>query len=85
MIDKIINILKDHFGDKLIALVVFGSYARGDFMEGSDIDLFAIIEGLPKRHFERTTLMSSLLTPNFSRPITVIAKTKREFLSAFPP
>ncbi len=85
MIDKIIDILKDHFGEKLIALVVFGSYARGDFSESSDIDLLAIIEGLPQRHFERSTLISSLLTPNFFRRITVIAKTKREFISAFPP
>ena len=85
MIYKIVNLLKNHFGEKLIALVVFGSYARGDFKESSDIDLFAIIEGLPQRHFERTTLISSLLTPNFSRRMTVIAKTKREFLSAFPP
>ncbi len=85
MIDKIVNLLKNHFEDKLIAIVVFGSYARGDFKESSDIDLFAIIEGLPQRHFERTTLISSLVTPHFSRGITVIAKTKGEFLSAFPP
>jgi len=85
MIDKIIKILKDHFGKKVIALVVFGSYARGDFGESSDIDLFAIIEGLPRRHFERSTLMSSLITSHFSRRITIIAKTKREFLSAFAP
>jgi hypothetical protein len=85
MIDKIVNLLKNHFAENLIALVVFGSYARGDFRESSDIDLFVIIEGLPQRHFERTTLMSSLLTPNFSRRITAIAKTKREFLSSFPP
>ena len=28
---------------KMIAVVVFGSYARGDFRESSDIDLFAVM------------------------------------------
>ena len=85
MIGKIVDILRGYFGEKLIAVVEFGSYARGDFDDSSDIDLFAIIEGLPQRHFERATLLSSVITPHFSRRITIIAKTKGEFLSTFPP
>ena len=85
MIDRIIKTLQEHFRQEFLALVVFGSYARGDFREISDIDLFAIIEELPLRHFDRSTLMSSVLTPYFSQRITVIAKTKKEFLSTFSP
>ncbi|MCD8326707.1 MAG: nucleotidyltransferase domain-containing protein [Lachnospiraceae bacterium] len=35
------------FGDKLRAVILFGSYARGDFDEESDIDLMVLLD-LPR-------------------------------------
>lgn len=40
------------------ALILFGSYARGDFTEESDIDAVLIAENLPKRVLERRSLSS---------------------------
>ncbi len=41
------------YGDRLVSLVVFGSVARGDAREDSDVDLLLVIEGLPKSRLER--------------------------------
>lgn len=37
----------------LRAVVLFGSHARGDAIEGSDYDLFVIADGLPEHPVER--------------------------------
>lgn len=36
--------LKKIFGSKLVDLILYGSYARGDFDSESDIDLMALID-----------------------------------------
>ena len=33
------------YGTNVVKIVLYGSYARGDFDEGSDIDLVAIVKG----------------------------------------
>ena len=35
--------LKEKFKDKIEEIIVFGSYARGDFNEDSDIDILIIV------------------------------------------
>jgi len=37
-------------------IILFGSYARGDFTESSDIDLCVIAEKMPDEELERRTL-----------------------------
>ena len=48
-LDEILNkIAKTYFnvyGDKVIKIVLYGSYARGDYTDYSDIDIVAIIKG----------------------------------------
>jgi len=43
-----------------VAVALFGSAARGEATDASDMDLFAIAEGLPARHFKRCTLLNGL-------------------------
>jgi len=38
--------LRAQFGDRLVELRLFGSYARGDAHEDSDVDVLVLIEGL---------------------------------------
>ena len=49
-IDKILAeakaLLSAQYADRLKGVVLFGSYARGDFTEGSDIDLLALLSHL---------------------------------------
>jgi predicted nucleotidyltransferase len=37
--------LKGHYGNRLVKLVLFGSRARGDAEEDSDIDLLVVLNG----------------------------------------
>lgn len=44
-------------GDRLVSLVVFGSFARGEEREASDIDVLAVVDGpLPARLLDRDRL-----------------------------
>jgi uncharacterized protein len=38
--------LRARFGDRLVELVLFGSYARGAAHEDSDVDVLVVIRGL---------------------------------------
>ena len=57
-IDVITEIVKkaylDAYGNDLVEIFLYGSYARGDFDEFSDIDFAAIVKG------SRTALQSGL-------------------------
>jgi len=46
------NKLREILGEKLKRITLYGSYARGDFNEESDIDIIALIDGDEKR-FQR--------------------------------
>ena len=41
---KVINAAKDTLGDKLSKVILFGSYARGDFDNESDMDFFILAD-----------------------------------------
>jgi len=36
--------MREIFGDKLISVILYGSYARGDYNEYSDIDIMALVD-----------------------------------------
>ena len=42
--EKVIQAAKDTLGDKLDKVILYGSYARGDFDEESDIDFFILAD-----------------------------------------
>lgn len=41
--------LKTALGDNLVSVILYGSYARGDFNEESDIDIMALVD-FPAAH-----------------------------------
>ncbi len=41
---ELIEKVKPVFGDRLKRVVLYGSYARGDYDEGSDVDVMLLIE-----------------------------------------
>lgn len=71
-------------GDRLVAVVLFGSRARGDAHEHSDWDLLVIAEGLPENHFERHLFLKPLLPPDCRGAVSILAKTPEEFESHVP-
>ncbi len=56
LLNTLLKALKDFFGERLISLIVYGSVARGDARDDSDIDLLVIIEGLPSSRLKRQEL-----------------------------
>jgi len=51
--------------ERLVAMVLFGSRARGDASEASDWGLLVIAEGLPARTFDRNPQLKQLLSPEW--------------------
>ena len=44
-----IEIAKEVYGDKLLKVILYGSYARGDFNKESDIDLLFLVDTSPEK------------------------------------
>lgn len=82
---KLIQCLKERFGEDLIAVVLFGSHARGDARADSDYDIFIVVKGLPKRPLERNSYVRKAVAFKFDERISIHAKTPEEFEKGFPP
>ena len=44
LLTKLKNGLTELYGDRLKAVYLFGSYARGDYDEGSDLDVMIVLD-----------------------------------------
>ncbi|MGC8596549.1 MAG: nucleotidyltransferase domain-containing protein [Thermocladium sp.] len=62
LLNKLLNLLLNHFKDKLYSVVVYGSVARGDNRKDSDIDLLIIVKDLPKSRIERYKIFEQFET-----------------------
>lgn len=51
ILNKIVSYSKDIFEDNLTDVILFGSYARGDFDEESDVDVL-IVADLPSEEMQ---------------------------------
>lgn len=45
ILEKYVDKLKEIYGDDLLQVSLFGSYARGDYGPDSDIDILVIVKG----------------------------------------
>jgi len=79
----IVTALKEKLGDNLIAAALFGSYARGDYQEGSDIDILLIARNLPENHLERMVFLNKAVI-ECKRSPGFVPKTPEEFDRGFP-
>lgn len=53
ILEELNKLVRDHYKDDLISLIVFGSIGRGTFREDSDIDLLIIANNLPNGRIKR--------------------------------
>lgn len=66
-------------GIRINKLILYGSYARGDYREGSDIDLILISEDFNNRdYWSRIDLLSEAIYDVFE-PIEVVGFTPEEW------
>lgn len=80
----VVESLRRALGEDMVALVLFGSRARGDAEPGSDWDLLIIARHLPERHMARYRLLKGLLPPFWRGRVAILAKTPAEFEAALP-
>lgn len=62
-----------------MAIVLFGSRARGDARPDSDWDLLVVAGGLPSRLFERRLYLKRLLPCTWRGSVSIVARTPAEF------
>jgi predicted nucleotidyltransferase len=81
---KVVSALKQGLGNSLIAVVLFGSRARGAADEASDWDLLVIAHKLPDKTLERHLWLKSVLPVEWRGRVSVLAKTQQEFEARLP-
>ena len=71
--------LQESLADRLVAVVLFGSRARGEAAPDSDWDLLVIAEELPSGALSRRLFLKGLLPPACRGAVSIIARTRAEF------
>lgn len=79
---RIVEMIANGLAERLVAVVLFGSRARGDASETSDWDLLVIAEGLPPRILDRNLHLKQLLPPEWRGRVSILAKTPEQFQGA---
>lgn len=52
-LQRYVEALGRHFGERLVSVVLFGSQARGEARPESDLDVLIVVRELPTKRFER--------------------------------
>ncbi len=79
-------IYKDHVKQ----IILYGSYARGDFREDSDVDIMLLVDLSPEEMLEYRKILSNkvfdinLEYDTLIVPVTVNAEHFREWLPVYP-
>lgn len=84
LLAEVASKLREGLGDDLVAVVLFGSRARGEAREDSDWDVLVIANSLPGRTLERTIRLKRMLPAAYRGEISLLAKAPEEFMSSLP-
>lgn len=84
-LQPVVAALQEALGDDLIALVLFGSRARGDATPDSDWDLLLLAEGLPDSPWHRQQQIAALLPQAWRHRISLLAHTPTEWFTRVTP
>src|SRR5215210_9395173 len=82
--ESIVSGLREGLGDDLLAVVLFGSRARGEARESSDWDFLVIARDLPERTLERIFRLKKMLPTLYRGEVSLLAKTPEEFMAGLP-
>jgi predicted nucleotidyltransferase len=77
----VIAALRQGFGDNLVAVVLFGSRARGDATEVSDWDVLVIARQLSSSPLQRHSQLKMSLPVEWRGQVSLLSRTAAEFES----
>jgi predicted nucleotidyltransferase len=80
----VVEALSNGLGNDLLAVVLFGSQARGEATPESDWDLLVIARNLPSKTLARHFALKVMLPEAWRGRISLLAKTPQEFGSCLP-
>lgn len=74
--------LDEHYGDRLVDVVLFGSQARGDAVPGSDIDVMVVLKGEVRtgEEIEQTGGIIAELSLKYDVLVSTIFESEEDFL-----
>ena len=91
ILSEIAATAKATFGDKLDSVILYGSYARGDYTPESDVDIMILVRGIAPdelwRYRSAITSKSSELGLEYNLVIVPLIKdadTFRKYMSVLP-
>lgn len=82
LLDEAKNELSVLFGNKLLQVVLYGSYARGDFDSESDIDVMALVE-MEKNELQKYRRIVSALANDIDLKYNVLLSIKLQDNESF--
>jgi predicted nucleotidyltransferase len=73
--------LEKTYGERLCGVYLFGSYARGEAQEDSDVDIAVVLDEIPHRfaEIERTGDLASDLTLEYGALVTFFFVPEMDF------
>ena len=79
--------LESLYGDRLVRLVLFGSQARGEAGERSDVDVMLVLRGRvePGDEIQRTSALRSSLCLKHDAVISCVYVSETEYLTEMSP
>lgn len=77
--EQAVEALKNALGNRLVAVVLFGSRARGDARPDSDWDLLVLANGLIEDPLDRGRFLRQLLPSGCRGMMALLARTPEEF------
>lgn len=81
IINEIKSALEEIYGRRLKGIILYGSYARGEATEGSDIDILVLLENAKNFWEEREKIADLIwkLDLKYNTVITVLPVDEQEF------
>lgn len=81
ILDEVKEKLKEIYGDRLKGIILYGSYARGDFTDGSDIDLIILLEDMEESSTGRKKYFDAIceLDLKYDTVISIIPFKEEEY------
>lgn len=85
ILDRFTRNLRQEFGDNLVLVKLYGSKARGDWQDESDIDIFIVVEDKTRRIERIIRDFAVRISIKFEKTISVITYSYDEYLDATHP